>query len=74
MGLRAGSVKVKIADQELVMGGDIVLAVGGITLDGDPKTADRTEQYLQDVAVGSPIEVKVLRGGEVVRLSVVRPR
>ncbi|MFN8574133.1 MAG: trypsin-like peptidase domain-containing protein [Gemmatimonadaceae bacterium] len=74
LGLWAGQVPVKIGDQELVLGGDIVLRVGNIEVTGDSLSEDRTTQYVRALPPGAPLVVHVLRGGAVVELSAVLPR
>ena len=68
LGLRSGTIQAKILDQELILGGDIVLEVGDIEMNSNPTTEDATDQYLRGLPVGAPIRIKILRGGKVVTL------
>ena len=74
LGLKAGSIPVKVRDQELVFGGDIVLEVGGIPVSDDPEMPDRMDQYLNALPAGSSIAVKILRGGKVLVLTAAKTR
>jgi serine protease Do len=72
LGLRAGTLQVKIGDQELILGGDIVLEVGGIPVSENSAAEDRAEGYLRALPLGAPIEVRVLRAGKVLTLTAVK--
>jgi S1-C subfamily serine protease len=74
LGLRPGTIPVKVQDQELIVGGDIVLEIGDIVVSTNPKTEDQADQYLRAVPAGTPIRIKVLRGGKVVTLTAAKPR
>jgi S1-C subfamily serine protease len=69
LGVRAGVVRITIAGEELLAGGDIVLDVGGIPVTADPNMFERIHGYLSALKPGDPIAVKVLRGGQVLTLS-----
>jgi serine protease Do len=72
IGLRPGSTRVRIEDQTILVGGDVVLSVGEIQVTGESEIQDRVEQYLRTLARGKPITVRVLRGGLVLTLEGVR--
>lgn len=74
LGLQPGTVPVRIQDEELILGGDIVLEVGGIPVTAEPEAEDQAERYLRTLEAGAPIRVKVLRGGLVFTLTATRPR
>ncbi len=74
LGLCAGQVPVRIGDQELVLGGDIVLRVGDVEVTGDSLSEEAIGRYVKALPPGAPFEVVVLRGGETVRLSAILPR
>jgi S1-C subfamily serine protease len=72
LGLKAGTIGVTVQEQEIILGGDIVLEVGGMQISGSPGIEDRADQYLRSLPPGSPIKVKVLRGGEVITLTAAK--
>ncbi len=74
LGLWAGQVPVRIGEQELVLGGDIVLRVGDVEITGDSLSEERASRYVQALPAGAPLVVEVLRGGTVVQLSAILPR
>jgi len=74
MGLREGNLPIRIQEQSLLLGGDIVLAVGNIQVSATPGIEDRVEQYLRTLAPGTPIILKALRGGTVVTLTGAKAR
>ena len=60
IGLVGGSVPATILEQELLLGGDIVLEVGGVRVD-DP---DRENKIRAAMNAGAQLNVLALRGGE----------
>lgn len=74
LGLQGGRLPVRFGDQQLLLGGDIVLEVGGIEVSSQPDAEDRMERYLRDLPPGAPVSVKILRGGEVMMLTAARQR
>jgi S1-C subfamily serine protease len=63
LGLKGGTVAATIGDTEVVLGGDIIIAVLGIPVSG----MDNYEQMraaLETLKAGDIISVRVLRGGE----------
>jgi serine protease Do len=73
IGLRAGTIRATIGDDELIVGGDIVLAIQGtpLTQPGDLFTA---RQKLAELHPGDLATVTVLRGGKTVTLTTSSPR
>lgn len=69
LGLRQGTLLVRVADQVLLLGGDIVLDVDGIPVSDSAGTEDRIDQNLRARPPGKPIAVRVLRGGHVLTLT-----
>lgn len=63
MGLRGGSFKANIEGQELLIGGDVILAVNGITLTSE-ENMEKVWDSLSRAAPGSPFKVTILREGE----------
>ena len=69
LGLRAGAVPAVIAEEEMVLGGDIILKVGGIGFGANFTGLEDIRNYLNKLKVGATMKVTVLRGGRVVNLS-----
>ena len=63
-GLRGGKVPAKLMDQEVLLGGDIVLGIEGVAID-DP---DRDTKMRELAGERSSLTMEVLRGGERVAL------
>jgi len=68
MGLRGGTTSARIAGQDLVVGGDIVLSVEGIAI-GSAANLAQIRQRLNSLPSGSPYKVSVLRQGQVLELT-----
>ena len=69
LGLRGGTLPVRIGDEHLLVGGDIVLAVDGIAL-GDPGAYETIRLRLIRVQTsGGALAVMILRGGRTLELS-----
>jgi len=68
LGLKPGNMLVKIGEQEVVIGGDIILAVEDIPFSTDAETLLK----IRETAMGKPglkgLKFKVLRGGKVITL------
>jgi S1-C subfamily serine protease len=69
LGLRAGNTRATFSDREILVGGDVILAVAGYEISGDGKDFDKIHARLSALRPGSKLIVKVLRGGKVVELS-----
>jgi len=67
IGLRGGSVRATIGDLELVLGGDVILESQGISL-ADPDSGPRIKAKLHALKPGDPLQLKVLRGGEIIEM------
>jgi len=70
LGLKAGMIPVQIAGERLLIGGDIVLEVQGIPISNDFRETCRIGEKTGGQNHGGIMDMKVLRGGEVVSLSV----
>lgn len=68
IGLRPGSVPAVIADEPLVLGGDIILAVDGISV-ADADAMSRIRGRLKTLYPGTEITLTVLRSGRIVELT-----
>jgi S1-C subfamily serine protease len=68
MGLRGGTKTITVDGDQIVVGGDILLAVEGINV---ATVADlvKIRERLNTLAPGSPFKVKVLRQGQVIELT-----
>jgi S1-C subfamily serine protease len=69
-GIVAGSMRAKIAGEDLLLGGDIVLEVDGVPYEDSSENSSRLFAHLTKLKIGDNIVIKVLRQGQVVRLSV----
>ncbi|BAU47809.1 trypsin family protein [Sulfurifustis variabilis] len=72
LGLRAGTLAARIGGVELVAGGDIILAIQGVSLeeeDGYPKARER----LASLGTGDTVTMEIVREGEIVQLSAAIP-
>jgi serine protease Do len=70
LGLRPGKIPVKVAGERILIGGDIVLEVQGIAISDDFRETCRIGDKTGGQNRRGITEMKVLRGGEVVNLSV----
>jgi S1-C subfamily serine protease len=68
MGLRGGTKTAVIDGQTLVVGGDILLEVEGITV-ATPADAGKIRDRLNQLRSGAPIKAKVMRSGQVLQLN-----
>jgi len=64
IGLKGGFRKVRIDEQEVLLGGDIVLALDGIAISG-PQSLEEIQHHMDQVSLPHTFVAKVLRGGEV---------
>lgn len=62
LGLRGSTIPAQIGDQKFFMGGDILLAVGGISFAEEDSYA-RIRQYLNGLKKGDVLSVTILRAG-----------
>ena len=70
LGLRPGKIPVKVAGERILIGGDIVLEVQGIPISDDFRETCRIGDKTEGQNRGGITDLKVLRGGEVVNLSI----
>ena len=71
LGLRGGSLKAVIGRNELVLGGDVILAVQGIRI--SVGSSEAIGEARAKLAPGDTIRVEVLRDGELLELSAKLP-
>ena len=67
MGLRHSRLPASIAGQELLIGGDIILSVGGVEISREMMVEFRKKS--KDMKNGDLIVLKVLRGGKIIALT-----
>jgi len=66
LGLQPGNIPVRLGNEKLLLGGDIILEVQGIAVSTDEQTGCEIRQRIGGL---SRFEVKVLRAGKILRLS-----
>jgi len=69
LGLRPGMIPIRIGNEEILIGGDIILEVQGIVISVHPEQNCRIRESMSETAGGDLIDVKVLREGKTMRLS-----
>ena len=69
LGLRPGYLDMVIEDEELTIGGDIILEVGGIPVPGDVTEFYTFNSYMNSLKSGDTLSVKILRAGKILELS-----
>jgi len=67
IGLRGATMLVTIAGQQVPLGGDIILSVGGVPF--SPANAQRIRDMLSGAVPGTPFTVTILRAGDVLELT-----
>jgi S1-C subfamily serine protease len=72
MGLQPGKIPARIGDEELLIGGDIILAIQNIPVSLDVDKSCDLRQTLLDLPQGARIDLKVLRGGKIVNLTTTK--
>jgi S1-C subfamily serine protease len=73
LGVRGGSVTATIEDEQLVLGGDVIVAVQGVAF-GGADAYENIRRRLSAIPPGGSIRLAVLRRGEIVELSGAIPR
>lgn len=73
VGLKGGIVQAKIEGQSLVLGGDVVLAVGPHIITGEQQVFEQIATYIKGLQAGERIEFTVMREGHVINLSAAKP-
>ena len=71
-GLRGGNKVVTVDGQQMILGGDIILAVDGVAADG-PASMLKIRDQLASMKSGEPLSATVLRAGKVLELKGVVP-
>lgn len=73
LGLRGGVVSASLDGIEMVIGGDIILAVGPNIITGTQKNYLNIINYIKNIKAGEPMTFKVMRMGNVIELSAKKP-
>jgi S1-C subfamily serine protease len=68
IGLLGGTYKASFVTGELLVGGDIILAVGGIPITANGSNELKMIDYLNQLNPGDTVIVKVLRAGQVIEV------
>jgi S1-C subfamily serine protease len=71
-GLRGGRTLARVGDEELIVGGDIVLRIMGISLD-QPDNLAAVRKKAALAPPGQQVEIVVLRGGRILTLTSTVP-
>jgi len=69
LGLRPGMIRIRIGNEEILIGGDIILEIHGIVISANPEQSCRIRETMAETADGDLIDVKVLREGKTMHLS-----
>ena len=72
MGLRPGTIPVRLDNEDILLGGDIVLEFQGITLKDTSESIQMLRKAIDDIPTGEQLYLKILRAGEIVTLSTVK--
>ena len=68
LGIKGGLVRATIADTELVLGGDIILAVQGVSLERSD-AQEKISELIGGLKDGDKMTIRVLRAGEIIELN-----
>jgi S1-C subfamily serine protease len=69
LGVRGGSYVVTVANEEFLIGGDVILAVDGIAVGGSEAYESIRRRMIELRATGNTVHVTLLRGGEVLEVA-----
>jgi S1-C subfamily serine protease len=67
--LRAGTIRAKIGEESLILGGDIILSVMGIEVAARPEVRSEIKKSVKSLPVGSDIPLTVLRDGKKIKVT-----
>lgn len=65
LGLVGGFIPVTIAGQEILLGGDIILEIAGLKIEG-PSSLELVEERLLSIKEGTKVSIVILRQGQIV--------
>ena len=69
LGIRPGALRLSIDGSDLLLGGDIILAVNGIEILAGDASLDRMYESMSTLEPGERVVTRVLRAGQVIELS-----
>ena len=69
LGLKGGDLAAVIDNQEVLLGGDIILEIGGTVVDGNRETYRSVFTRIANTEPHGSIRCKILRGGRIVELA-----
>jgi len=69
LGLQPGGFRAVIQGRELLVGGDIILSVGGISVTEKPESYEKIRAYWGKLEKADVIKLKILRKGKVIDLA-----
>jgi serine protease Do len=72
-GLRGGTIPVTVDDHGLLLGGDIVIAIGGHAVYSTQAGLNRVRTYMEGVPEGENIKMTIIRGGERIEIKAPKP-
>jgi len=71
LGIRAGSLRATVEGEELLLGGDVILAVNGISVTPGDESFDRISAVISRLKKGDKLTNKILRAGQVLELTTI---
>lgn len=72
LGLRVGTLPVTLDGREIHLGGDIILEIAGVPVQGQRDLREQVDERLAALPEGGALEVKVLRAGAIITLVTLR--
>jgi serine protease Do len=73
LGLQAGHYPLKINDQEVLLGGDIILSVNGTPVGERSDAVAQIDRWVGQARAGDPMRITVLRAGPILHLPAGKP-
>ncbi len=68
LGVQDGDTEIKIGEEKLIVGGDIILEINGVKFEDSDESLSNIAKTIERKETESPIELKVLRAGKVIML------
>lgn len=72
-GVRPGGFPVKVQDQTILLGGDIIVEAGSIRLGDSMDKLQRVKNYFEQTEAGDTLRLTVIRDGQIKQLSAPKP-
>jgi len=73
MGLKGGTMKVSVDDEEFLAGGDVILEVLGVTVAGDEGDVQRIMPLMRKLKSGDKLKITILRSGKTQKITYLLP-